>query len=258
LHPDQQSREIILSQTPHQDRWVAFLLSLAVPGAGQLWAGRPSCLAFFAAAALLVAAGARGRAPSAPLRWAAFAGLAAISAEHAKRGLEGRGRGRRAGRATARVVERARPGRGVDLGVVVEVARTHEEVWPIVADLPRFATIDPFHGRVIVLGPALGPGVALALEHRAFGLAVMRFGRLLSWREGRGYAFSDLPARDPSRGFFPHVFDVAAEPSGEDRTRLTVRVRGRWNSRLVPRRLGRWWLRWVCREHARLLRKALA
>ena len=38
-----------------QDKWSAFWLSLAVPGAGQLWAGRWSCLAYFAAAAGLMA-----------------------------------------------------------------------------------------------------------------------------------------------------------------------------------------------------------
>jgi hypothetical protein len=38
---------------------------------------------------------------------------------------------------------------------------------------------------------------------------------------------------------------------------LTIRIRGRWTSRIVPVWLGRQWIRLVCREHARLLAKGL-
>jgi hypothetical protein len=109
------------------------------------------------------------------------------------------------------------------------------------------------------LGPELRPGVAIALEHRVFGVKFLRFGRLLRWREGRGYTFSDLSGRSEGRGFFPHVFDFAVEPSasaGEGVTRLIVGIRGLWTSRL-PRWAGLWWFRYVSREHARLLKDAL-
>jgi hypothetical protein len=94
------------------------------------------------------------------------------------------------------------------------------------------------------------------LEHAAFGFTSIRFGRLLRWDEGRGYAFSDLSARGPGRGF-PHVFFVTVEPGEGARTWLRVRVRGRWTARWLPAVLRQWWLRYVCAEHARLLRAAL-
>ena len=192
-----------------RDKWAAFWLSLAVPGAGQLLAGRWSCLAYFAAVVALIAA--LPRAGS----WAALAALGLAAAEHAKRCVEGdRWRGRAEPAAVrARVVDRSGRGRRVDLRIELEVARPPAEVWARVADFPEFVTIDPFHSRVIVLGPELRPGVALALEHRAFGVKFLRFGRLLRWREGRGYTFSDLSGRSGGRGFFPHVFDFAVEPA---------------------------------------------
>src|SRR5262249_9789749 len=127
-------------------------------------------------------------------------------------------------------------GSTVDLRIELEVTRSPVEVWEIIADLPRFACIDPFHSRIRVLGPALKPGVDLVLEHCAFGISFLRFGRLLSWREGHGYAFSDLSAHGPRRGF-PHVFFVTLSPgeSGACKgTRLTVTVRGKWTARYVP------------------------
>jgi hypothetical protein len=49
----------------------------------------------------------------------------------------------------------------VDLQIELEVPQPPAEVWAIVRDMPRFACVDPFHQRVIVLGPALKPGVEL-------------------------------------------------------------------------------------------------
>jgi hypothetical protein len=101
--------------------------------------------------------------------------------------------------------------------------------------------------------------VDLLLSHNAFGRRFLRFGRIVAWHDGSGYTFSDMSGRGPRCGF-PHVFAVKLSPAGAGaatRTRLTIRVRGRWTSRLAPTWLGRTWVWLVCREHARLLRKAL-
>jgi hypothetical protein len=232
-----------------RDKWTAFLLSLVVPGAGQLWARRWSCLAWFAAAAALSVL------PLPPAgRVFVLTVLGLCSAEHAKRGLEPARRSAPA--TTSRVSCGETRGTFVDLWIELDVPRPCGDVWRTVADLPRFLCIDPFHARVRVLGPRLEAGTALVLEHRAFGFTFLRFGRLLRWDEGRGYAFSDLSARGPGRGF-PHAFFVTVEPGEGARTRLRVRVRGRWTARWLPPALGQWWLRYVCAEHARLLRAAL-
>jgi len=231
------------------DKWTAFLLSLAVPGAGQLWVRRWSCLAWFVAAATLSVL-------PLPLagRVVALTVLGMCSAEHAKRSLEP---GRQRGSGTiSRVSCGGMRGTAVDLCIELDVPRPCNEVWEIVADLPSFLCIDPFHARVRVLGPRLDAGASLVLEHRVFGLTFLRFGRLLQWDEGRGYAFSDLSARGPGRGF-PHAFFVTVGPGEGGRTRLRVRVRGRWTAHWLPLGLGQWWLRYVCAEHARLLRAAL-
>ena len=62
--------------------------------------------------------------------------------------------------------------------------------------------------------------------------------------------------------FFGGEFLEVLEPldAGDGKTpltRLIIRVRGRWTSRLMPVWLGRLWVWLICREHARLLRKAL-
>lgn len=244
-------------RTNPPDKWTAFMLSLAVPGAGQLFAGRWSCLAWFLAGA---AAGilpgllpSLGPALYVSVTLLTLAAVGLCSAEHAKRCLEPRQTRRRV------VTSRVSCGRmhegAVDLSIEIAVPRPHAEVWPIVADLPRFGCIDPFHRRVILLNPPLKHGAALALEHGAFGVTFWRFGRLLKWREGECYAFSDLSARGCRHGF-PHVFFVRVTADGPGKTRLEVRVRGKWTARLTPGWLARCWLRYVCLEHARLLRRA--
>jgi hypothetical protein len=134
-----------------------------------------------------------------------------------------------------------------------------DEVWTLVGNLRHFACIDPFHQRILVLGPELKPGVELAIQHGALGISWVRFGRLLYWREGEGYAFSDLSPRGPGRGF-PHVFTVEVSPAGPGearRARLTIHVRGRWTAHWLPRWVRQLWLQSVCTAHLRLLRLAL-
>jgi hypothetical protein len=246
-----------------RDPWAAFLLSLAVPGAGQLWAGFGSCAVWFALTAGLASLPTLlARAGVFVPGWSsgpALAALGLLSAEDARRRLAPRWRQRASGITTRLSPIRWRRS-SVALDLEMVVPRPRPEVWALVADFSRFVCIDPFHARVIVLGPELRPGAALALEHRAFGRTFLRFGQLLSWREGQGYAFSDLSARGKARGF-PHVFSILVGPADArplNSTRLAIKVRGRWTARWVPRWAAGRWLRGVAAEHARLLQVALS
>ena len=236
-------------------KWRAFGLGLLVPGLGQIFRSRISGLIYLAAA--LGIANITGLPIS--LRWAVVGSLTLIGAERARRDVEYGGHSRPAGFGAigVRIQVPRFSGRRIGLDLELDVPRSVEQVWERMADLRRFVRVDPFHSRLIVLGANLEAGVELAIEHRAFGLRFLRFGKLLSWREGKSYAISDLAASG-SRGFFPHVFTFAIEPIGPARSRLTVRVRGRWNSPIVPTWAGRLWVRFIGREHARLLRVELA
>jgi len=241
-------------------KWTAFLLSACVPGAGQLAARSWTCLGWFLAAGLVATAFARagqlveGAGWLIPLQIGAGVALCLLSAEHAKRLLE---KGYRHGSAVvnSQVTCAGGKGRQVEVVISLTVARSPESLWNQIRDLPRFLTIDPFHDQVTLMRDQPATGVDLVLSHNAFGRRFVRFGRILDWQEGVGYTFSDLSARGPRVGF-PHVFMVRIEPQGEH-SELTIRVRGRWTLRLVPVWLGRQWIRLVCREHARLLRKGL-
>lgn len=74
---------------PRTDAWLALLLSLAFPGAGQLWKRRVSGLLWMLAAAMLLAAWELIRLNwnyrSLPLQYLSFLLLASLSAWHAAR-----------------------------------------------------------------------------------------------------------------------------------------------------------------------------
>ena len=246
-----------------RDKWVGFMLSLVVPGAGQLWAGSLWCLPLFAlagvASALPTLLDISSPLAARLLAIGPWLVMAMLSAEHAKRCLEPRRPFRMGSKVKSRVACNLPSGDRVSLRMELDVHRAPQQVWADVSDLPRFGCIDPFHSRITVLGPKLRPGVDLALEHRAFGVTLMRFGRLLIWREGCGYAFSDVSARGPRHGF-PHVFFVTVQPANlglANRTCIVIEVRGKWTARWVPGLVRRWWLRYVLAEHARLLRATL-
>jgi hypothetical protein len=248
--------------TVRLDKWTAFASSLAIPGLGQLAAGNWSCVGWLAAA---IALGSVARQFGLPtyLAVGAMIVLGLISAEHAKRLLERRSIVRSG--ITSRVTVRRPRGRGVSIRMEVDSALSAPQMWRRISDLPDFLTIDPFHERVTPMRAETGAGVDIALYHNVFGLRFVRFGRILSWREGRSYAFSDLSRHDrPREGRrhrgrrqgFPHVFFVEIIPQG-DRCQLVITVRGKWTSRMMPVVVARLWLRWVFLEHARLLMKAL-
>jgi hypothetical protein len=237
------------TRAPSRDRWTAFLLSLVAPGAGQLYLRHRSCVAWFLVVAALTALTtwlSRFGPMAAILGFVALVMLGIASAEHARRCLESA-----AGRLRSRLSCGSTGTSSVRLRIEVDVPRDVSPVWAIAADVPRFACVDPFHSRVVMDGAEARAGVSLALEHRAFGFTLWRTGRLLSWREGHGYAFSDLSTRGIHTGF-PHVFFVTVLPRGAH-TCLRIDIRGKWTAGWVPRWLRHAWLRYVCLEHARLL-----
>jgi len=254
------------SGTP--SKWTAFLLSACVPGAGQLAARSWTSLAWFSAAGVLAAGWAVAEqffGGSAtwllPLQIGAGMTLCLLSAEHAKRLLEGRREKGGSSVVATPVCHSQSSGRKVDIELSLDVARPTAEVWSLISDLPHFLTIDPFHDHITLMRDQPAIGVDLILSHNAFGRRFLRFGKIIAWREGSGYTFRDLSPRGPKHGF-PHVFMIHLQPlatQDENRplTRLTIHVRGRWTSRLVPVWLGRLWVWLVVREHARLLRKGI-
>jgi hypothetical protein len=241
------------------DKWTAFWLSMLIPGAGQLAARSRWSLPWLLATGILA---------SVPFYWGDFEGavfyvaqgvlfcaMGLCSAEHAKRLCEPCSSQQPSGSAWR--VRCALSGRAILARVEGVAPIPAARLWDLAADLPRFLTIDPFHTRVILMRSRPAVGVDLVLLHNAFGLRFPRFGRILRWRPGKEYAFSDLSGC--GRGGFPHVFFVAVEPLASDpnASRLIITVRGKWASRWIPPLLGRWWVWYVSREHARLLRKAL-
>lgn len=252
-------------RTSHADKWIAFWLSLAVPGAGQLWAGSASCVAWWLTAGI-AAAGWSWLAAEIGGGWgftaaqvSFFLAVGVTSAEHARRRAE-RDRPWPPTPGTRVTVWTApRWGRRLETRIELDLPLPPAEVWRRVSDLHRFLVIDPFHDRVTLMRPEPAAGVDLVLSHNAFGYKFFRFGRILRWRPGRGYAFSDLSPRGAGRSF-PHVFFIDITPAPETAltcSRLTITVRGKWNSRWIPPILGQMWVTQVTRDHARLLHKAL-
>lgn len=132
----------------------------------------------------------------------------------------------------------------MDVPVSVAVA------WGEMRDLSRFLAIDPLHARVRVInGPErhAGQGSRLVIEHRFLGIGPDRVGRVLRWREGSGFAISDLSKRGGDVGF-PHVISYDLTPIGPDRCRLDISTRGRWTAIRVPRLLAWFWLWWIANE----------
>lgn len=113
-------------------------------------------------------------------------------------------------------------------------------VWGQVRDFPRYARQDIFHDKPVIEGGVARKGAAIRLSHRYMGLRIERVGRILWWREGVGYSYSDLSRRG-SRAGFPHVLGFRIEQVDAGNCRLHVRVRGLWTARAVPRSLARLW-----------------
>ncbi|HEY2584284.1 MAG TPA: SRPBCC family protein [Tepidisphaeraceae bacterium] len=134
--------------------------------------------------------------------------------------------------------------RAVDCRATLEVPLPAISVWGQIRDFPNYARQDFFHADPSVAGGVPRAGADIVLYHRYMGLSFRRVGRILVWREGVGYSFSDLSLRGPRSGF-PHVFSYRIEPAGTGACRLHIRVRGLWTASRVPRLLARAWLWWV-------------
>lgn len=133
-----------------------------------------------------------------------------------------------------------------------------EAMWEQMRDFKRFITLDPLHTKVTIIDqragkPADSPrGVEMLISHRLLGIGPDRRARMVYWREGRGFAFSDLSKRGVQVGF-PHVcmYDLTAK--GERTCTLAVSARGRWTARWVPKPLVKLWLAWVLLETQRCI-----
>ncbi len=145
----------------------------------------------------------------------------------------------------------------VDATAWLDVPLGASAVWGQMRDIRRFLTLDPLHKRVRVAdtasrtrrvaaaaGSPIPVGTPLVIEHRLLGIGVNRRSRLLQWREGRGFAVSDLSNRGDHAGF-PHACIFEVTPLGTCSARLTVAARGRWAATWMPRWLVRLWLRFI-------------
>lgn len=129
----------------------------------------------------------------------------------------------------------------------VEAPMSAHAAWGQMRDARRFLAMDPFHQAVHTpasSSPMLSRGDELVIPHRFLGLGPDRVGRVLVWKEGRGYAVSDLSARGVRFGF-PHTCAYWLVPIGSESCRLRIEVRGRWTAAWVPRWAARAWVWWV-------------
>jgi hypothetical protein len=140
---------------------------------------------------------------------------------------------------------RVTPDGAVCCEVAIPLPVPANSAWGQIRDFHRFASHDRFHTNLQVAGGVPRGGAALRMGHRFGPVCIQRVGRILWWREGVGFAFSDLSLRGPRHGF-PHVFVLRVDP-GESPEDCVVRVRvtGRWTADWMPLCVRRWWLAWV-------------
>ncbi len=124
------------------------------------------------------------------------------------------------------------------------------QAWGQMRDLPGFVSVDPLHTRVRFTDAGRGSdpmGRSVLIPHRLFGVGPDRVGRVLRWREGSGYDFSDLSRRGVRNGF-PHVCSYYVRQRSEHSCALRISARGRWTATWMPRPLAVGWLWWVLRS----------
>jgi hypothetical protein len=113
-------------------------------------------------------------------------------------------------------------------------------VWGQLRDFHSSAAHDPFHSSIHIQDGMPRQGASLLIEHRYAFFRTVRQGRIVWWKEGVGYSFSDLSRDNPTRGF-PHVFSYRLMPIDAVRSKLLIRVTGRWTMP-GPRWVGWMWL----------------
>jgi hypothetical protein len=138
----------------------------------------------------------------------------------------------------------------------IPIAAPASAVWGQMRDVEWFLTRDPLHARIRrtdgLPASAPWPRAPIILSHRILGIGPDRVGRILGWKEGRGYAVSDLSRRRPDRAF-PHILAYRLRPAGENACSLILTVRGQWTATWLPRPIVQLWLRWISfATHTRL------
>jgi hypothetical protein len=131
----------------------------------------------------------------------------------------------------------------VDCSTEIPLSVPARVVWGQMRDFRHFVTRDPFHTRVDWDGDSSDTHTFI-LWHGWKLLRFPRVGRILKWREGKGFAFSDLSRRDALKGF-PHVYEYRIAATSSEASILRISVRGRWTATWMPRWLVRTWLELV-------------
>jgi hypothetical protein len=149
---------------------------------------------------------------------------------------------------------RVYPSRRVECEVRIALQMTARQAWGQLRDFHRYASHDHFHSGLAIADHIPRAGAALQIDHSYGPFRVRRVGRILAWREGKGYAFSDLSRHGPQRGF-PHVMAIHVRDHAGG-CELTLRVTGRWTAP-TPRWMARLWLTWVMASIAQGVRNDL-
>lgn len=247
------------------NKWTAFALSFVVPGAGHLWLGNWLCIVWFCLAAFLMVTLQNillvPSALSITVNLFSFLCLGLLSAKHIENYYDSKQRALLHTEIHSEIICRELDTNKIYARIEIAIPISKNKLWEIISNLENFLCIDPFHSRIVIMGTRICQGTDIALEHQVLGFRFLRFGRILSWREGQGYAFSDLSAKGPRIGF-PHVFFIEISPLCEKEkfnySQLSITVKGKWTVRWVPRVLRHWWLNKICQEHALLLMKGLS
>lgn len=117
-------------------------------------------------------------------------------------------------------------------------------VWGEMRAFTVFAAADPFHRKIVIDGGVPRPGAGIEIVHSYLGITVRRSGRILRWREGKGFVFSDISRRGRRHGF-PHIFSFDLRPDPRGGSTIHLDVRGRWTAMWIPRPfifLWQWWV----------------
>jgi|SRR5665213_2400422 len=126
----------------------------------------------------------------------------------------------------------------------IEIPMSAARAWGQLRDFTRYACTDPFHVDLRIEGSIPRAGAALTLYHSYVGIRIRRTGRILVWREGTQFSFSDLSLSGPRHGF-PHVMTCCVNAVDDQHCAVNIKVQGRWSNRRIPGFLARLWLRWV-------------
>jgi hypothetical protein len=139
---------------------------------------------------------------------------------------------------------RITPSGRVDCRAALRSPLSPGQVWGQIRDFRTYARQEFFHAEIEIGGGIPRAGATLQLTHRFLGFRLQRVGRICRWKEGDGFAFSDLSCRGVQSGF-PHTFSYrlrAANPAG---CKVEIRVAGKWTASKIPRWLAWLWLRWI-------------